>query len=154
MLTILFGEQNPSMCEIISTCLKIMYLLCECKREKWWAVVSVPQKLNLEADLQHALYFSCASSNKQGQTHQCWFQVAINRFLSQASLKMLAHFHVLSPPDSEIRGILNTFMTSGSCPFVIYGDFFPLWIILQLLLFESVPVFYKYLLSEWSGFLN
>lgn len=52
------------------------------------------------------------------------------------------------PPISEIRGILNKFMTSYSCPLVIYGDFFPLGITLQMLLFESFPVFHKYLLNE------
>lgn len=112
------------------------------------------QELNLETNTQSVLYFSCASGNKWGQAHQFWLQFAINRFLFQVSLKMLACPHVLSPSYSEIRGILNKFMTSYSCPLVIYGDFFPLGVTLQMLLFESFPVFHKYLLNEWSDFLN
>lgn len=88
--------------------------------------MSVPQKLNLGANMQNVFYFSCASSSKWDQAHRFWFQFAINRFFFQVPLEMLAYLHVLSPSYSQIRGILNKCTTSYSCPLVIYGDFFPL----------------------------
>lgn len=111
-------------------------------------MVSVLQKLSLDANMQSVLYFICSSGNKWGQAHSFQFQFAVNRFLFQVPLKILVCLHVLSPLYSEIRRILNKFMTSYSCPLVIYGDFSPPGITLQVLRFESFSVFQKYLLTE------
>lgn len=55
--------------------------------------------------------------------------------LNQISLSGSLEDVSMSPLYSEIRGILKKFMTSYSCPLVIYGDFFSLGITLQIIHF-------------------